>query len=226
MKVSRKVGRHKRASSVSVSRRRLRNKKSYKKNSYRKKHTQQGGKYGKRGRVHKRMRTYKHGRRFHKGGKNMPLFGSVPPATIKWRKNDTWHVNWGYISNLRYKKSDDKGGYKDKYDDFIIIPVTRDVDTQGNKSYNFLFTKIGGKSDLEFLANSEQLQRYTGHFSNSLDNATEYLCNSIKNGYSVSFLIDRDRVYDFNIKFAKDPTLAEQVEKELAPAPLPDLSSY
>jgi len=62
MKVSRKVGRRSHCSS-SVSRRRLRNK-----NSYRKKHTQQGGKYGKRGRGHKRARTHKRGKRFHRGG--------------------------------------------------------------------------------------------------------------------------------------------------------------
>jgi hypothetical protein len=65
MKVSKKVGRRKRASSVSVSRRRLRNKKS--KSGYRKKNakTQRGGK---RGRGYKRARTHKRGKRFHRGG--------------------------------------------------------------------------------------------------------------------------------------------------------------
>ena len=66
MKVSRKLGRRKHSHSSFISRRRLRNKKS--RSCYRKKHTQQGGKYGKRGRGHKRVRTYKHGRRFHRGG--------------------------------------------------------------------------------------------------------------------------------------------------------------
>jgi hypothetical protein len=70
MKVSRKVGRRSRKhTSSSISRRRLRSKKSYKKNSYRKKNakTQKGGK---RGRSYKRMRvhTHKRGKRFHKGG--------------------------------------------------------------------------------------------------------------------------------------------------------------
>ncbi|MEI6470945.1 MAG: hypothetical protein WCO72_15930, partial [Betaproteobacteria bacterium] len=65
MKVSKKVGRRKCASSIFVSRRRLRNKN--KKSSYKKKHTQRGGK---RGRGYKRMRahTHKRGKRFHRGG--------------------------------------------------------------------------------------------------------------------------------------------------------------
>lgn len=57
MKVSKKVGRRSRSS---ISRRRLRNKKS----GYRKKHTQRGGKRGKC----TRTRSYKRGRRFHRGG--------------------------------------------------------------------------------------------------------------------------------------------------------------
>ena len=160
------------------------------------------------------MHTYKHGKRFHRGGKDMPLFGSVPPATIEWHQNDKWGINRGHISNLRYKKSDNKGGFKDKYDDFNI-EIFEKVDENGIMRYNFLFTKIGGKSDLKFLANSEN--------SNSLNNAKHYLCDSIRNGFSVSYLLDR--IYDFETRFASDPTLAEQVEKELAPAPLPDLSN-
>jgi len=63
MKVSRKVGRRKHSDSSSISRRRLRSKKSYKKNSYRKKNakTQKGGK---RGRGYKRMRV----KMVHRGG--------------------------------------------------------------------------------------------------------------------------------------------------------------
>ena len=62
MKVSRKVGRRSRSS---VSRRRLRNKKT--KSGYKKKYakTQKGGK---RGHSYKRVRTHKRGRRFHRGG--------------------------------------------------------------------------------------------------------------------------------------------------------------
>ena len=69
MKVSRKVWRRKHSRSSSISRRRLRSKKSNKKNSYRKKNgkTQKGGK---RGRSYKRMRVHTHKRlkRFHRGG--------------------------------------------------------------------------------------------------------------------------------------------------------------
>ena len=64
MKVSRKVGRRSHCS-YSVSRRRLRNKKT--KSGYRKKHTHRGGKHGKRSRGHKHARTHKRGRRFHRG---------------------------------------------------------------------------------------------------------------------------------------------------------------
>ena len=62
MKVSRKVGRRSRSS---ISRRRLRNKKS--RSGYRKKHTQRGGKRG-RGQKRMRVRTHKRARRFHRGG--------------------------------------------------------------------------------------------------------------------------------------------------------------
>jgi hypothetical protein len=67
MKVTKKLGRRKHSRSSSIYRRRLRSKKSYKKNSYRKKNakTQKGGK---RGRGHKRARTHKRGKRFHRGG--------------------------------------------------------------------------------------------------------------------------------------------------------------
>ena len=51
---------------------------------------------------------------------------------------------------LDTKKSDNKGGFKDKYDDFNI-EIFEKVDKKGIMRYNFLFTKIGGKSDLKFL---------------------------------------------------------------------------
>jgi len=62
MKVSRKLGR---CSRSSISRRRLRNKKS--RSGYKKRYakTQKGGK---RGRGYKRARTHKRGKRFHRGG--------------------------------------------------------------------------------------------------------------------------------------------------------------
>jgi hypothetical protein len=70
MKLSKKVWRRSRKHTSSISRRRLRNKKT--KSGYRKKHTQRGGRYGKRGRSYKRVRvrTHKRGRRFHRGGFN------------------------------------------------------------------------------------------------------------------------------------------------------------
>jgi hypothetical protein len=132
MKVSRKVGRR---SHSSVSRRRLRNKKSYKKNSYRKKHTQRGGKHGKRGRAHKRARTHKHGKRFHRGGKNKPLFGEVEPVSFKW-DNET---KKGHINNLQYKKNN-----KEKYDNFSIELSERD----GN--HKITLSKIDGDSRFSF----------------------------------------------------------------------------
>jgi hypothetical protein len=65
MKLSRKVGRRSRKHTSSISRRRLRNKKT--KSGYKKKYakTQKGGK---RCRSYKRVRTHKRGRRFHRGG--------------------------------------------------------------------------------------------------------------------------------------------------------------
>ena len=85
MKVSRKAGRRSR---FSVSRRRLRNKKSrsgYRKNNTK---TQKGGKRG-RGQKRMRARTHKRGKRFHRGG--MP---------------DECYLELGKLENklLRYKK--------------------------------------------------------------------------------------------------------------------------
>jgi hypothetical protein len=103
MKVSRKVGRRSRKyNSSSISRRRLRIKKSYKKNSYRKKNakTQKGGK---RGRGYKRMRahTHKRGRRFH-GGK--------PGDKLSWLEKMTYpEPEWEFQEQqniLRKKRQD------------------------------------------------------------------------------------------------------------------------
>jgi hypothetical protein len=92
MKVSRKVGRRIRKHTSSISRRRLRSKKSYKKNSYRKKYTQKGGcwgtsnKGGARGRKYKsaRAHTHKRGKRFHRGGNGTEL-GNI---SLEYKKND------------------------------------------------------------------------------------------------------------------------------------------
>jgi len=92
MKVSRKVGRRIRKHTSSISRRRLRSKKSYKKNSYRKKYTQKGGSWGPskkgcaRGRKYKRAHTHTHkrGKRFHRGGNGTEL-GNI---LLEYKKND------------------------------------------------------------------------------------------------------------------------------------------
>ena len=108
MKVSRKAGRRSRSS---VSRRRLRNKKS--RSGYRKKHTQRGGKYGKRSRGHKRVRTHKHGRRFHRGGKCITFFTRPGPISFEEKT--------GKIKNIRYTKLTPGEGPSDRFDDFDII---------------------------------------------------------------------------------------------------------
>jgi hypothetical protein len=107
MKVSKKVGRRSRCSS-SISRRRLRNKKSYKKNSYRKKHTQRGGKRGKHGRGYKRARTHKRGKRFHRGGML---------ALLKRSSNATFNSENGVITDLKYSKikNSDNSGRVDNF---------------------------------------------------------------------------------------------------------------
>ena len=124
MKVSRKVGRRKRASSVSVSRRRLRNKKS--KSGYRKKHakTQRGGKRGKCTRT--RSRGYKRGRRFHRGGVITTLGTSN-----------------GY-NNLYYKKISDTSSFLQNFpftDSGFIATLEKNDD---NNSYNLTLRRTDG----------------------------------------------------------------------------------
>jgi hypothetical protein len=122
MKVSRKVGLRKRASSYSISRRRLRSKKSYKKNSYRKKNakTQKGGK---RGRGYKRMRarTHKRGKRFHRGGmldecyvelgklsdKQLRYKKEGPLSTAETKPFDATIYGWKFITDVENTTGDD-----------------------------------------------------------------------------------------------------------------------
>lgn len=134
MKVSRKVGRRSRkhTSSSSVSRRRLRNKN--------RKHTktQKGGKHGKHGRGHKRARTHKHGKRFHRGGTIVTPFTKptnfdsatltlnlVPDMNlsnpvVKYTSRTT--TGYPIIERLRYIKIDDetKGKSTTRYNDFKV----------------------------------------------------------------------------------------------------------
>ena len=183
MKVSRKVGRRSRSS---VSRRRLRNKKS--RSGYRKKHTQRGGKHGKRSRGHKRGRTYKHGRRFHRGGKDMPVFGKVEPVSFVW--DNTTKV--GTIKNLRYNKINN-GNTKQKYDDFSI-ELTKDV-----SGYKITLNKIEGDSRFSF--------SFGPLFKDAVINA---LYSAIKFGNNFENVepLETDVTYTFdaNVPFAEELT--------------------
>ena len=143
MKVSRKVGRRSRCS-YSVSRRRLRNKKT--KSGYRKKHTHRGGKHGKRGRGHKHARTHKRGKRFHRGGKDWPLFGEPDPVAFEWDKSE----NTAIIKNLRYWRLAG-GKNKKKFDDFIIRVAIAVLNGGKHKNlYNVIFEKVAGESRFSF----------------------------------------------------------------------------
>lgn len=104
MKVSRKAGRRSRSS---VSCRKLRNKKS--RSGYRKKHTQRGGKYGKRSRGHKRARTYKRGKKFHRGG----MFNF-------FKSHTTFDDKTGVITNLKYTKIKPNKTTSEKVNNFNI----------------------------------------------------------------------------------------------------------
>ena len=187
MKVSRKVGRR---SHSSVSRRRLRNKKSYKKNSYRKKHTQRGGKHGKHGRGHKRARTHKHGKRFHRGGKDMPIFGSPDPASFDASTNT--------IKNLRYIKV--TGGVpKDKYDDFGINITSSD-------GHTITFTKTGGDSRFSFSIGPYSMQTLQ-----------EEVDAAIRNGRTLTNVINEDgsQPTDVTYMFEADPDLATRMRDHI-----------
>ena len=192
MKVSRKLGRRKRASSVSVSRRRLRNKN--KKHT----HTQKGGK---RGRVHKRVRTYKHGKRFHRGGKDMPLFGSPDPARFD-PSTET-------IKNLRYIRVID-GVRKDKYDDFGI-KITRGSDGK----YTITFTKKGGDSKFSFSFGPYELQTLQ-----------EQVDAAIRNGRVLMNIINADgsEHTDATYIFKEDPELAGIIRDYIYDQSLPSSS--
>ena len=192
MKVSKKVGRHKRVSSVSVSRRRLRNRN--KKHT----HTQKGGK---RGRVHKRVRTYKHGKRFHRGGKDMPLFGSPDPARFD-PSTET-------IKNLRYIRVID-GVRKDKYDDFGI-KITRGSDGK----YTITFTKKGGDSKFSFSFGPYELQTLQ-----------EQVDAAIRNGRVLMNIINADgsEHTDATYIFKEDPELAGIIRDYIYDQSLPSSS--
>jgi hypothetical protein len=156
MKVSRKVGRRSRKhTSSSVSRRRLRNKKS--KSGYRKKHTQKRGKYGKHGRVHKRARTYKHGKRFHKGGRiyrelvdgklqvSVEPLGQLRVENIGQNVYTNKRVNGSLpkIENLRYIKGRNTNDVR--IDDFYVL-INYDKDTD---NLDVTLTRVRRPSDIE-----------------------------------------------------------------------------
>jgi hypothetical protein len=198
MKVSRKAGRRSRSS---VSRRRLRNKKSYKKNSYRKKHTQRGGKHGKHGRGHKRARTHKHGKRFHRGGTDMPFFGSPEPASFD--------ASTKTIKNLRYIKVTGKVP-KDKYDNFGI-----NITTMSSGGHTITFTKTGGDSRFSFSIGPYNMQT----LQQQVDAA-------IRNGSAFMDVINEDgsEHTDATYMFKADPELAGIINNYIYEQSLPPSS--
>ena len=153
MKVSRKVGRRSRKHTSSISRRRLRSKKSYKKNSYRKKYTQKGGcwgpsnKGGARGRKYKRVRTHTHkrGKRFHRGGAedcNLEftdwIQGTETGTTTIF---DTFSAKSISDISLTYKK---KGSLMEATSDFSVeIKIKKQVTSIGSDNYisEIVFTR-------------------------------------------------------------------------------------
>lgn len=183
MKVSRKVGKRTRCS-YSVSRRRLRNKKT--KSGYRKKHTQRGGKHGKRGRGHKHARTHKRGKRFHRGGKDWPIFGEPVAVAFEWDNK----TNMGTIRNLRYNKNN-KGNLKKKYDDFSI-----ELSVNDSSQYTITLKKIEGDSNFSFSF---------GPFSK--DAVINTLFSAIRFGYEFQNVnppeTDVTYTFDVNESFAK-----------------------
>ena len=129
MKVSRKVGRRSRSS---ISRRRLRNKKS--RSGYRKKHTQRGGKRG-RGQKRMRARTYKRGRRFHRGGVTDAFLHNLD-ATQKI----------SYIKN-RYAIIKDSDEFTRKLEPYFFQRENRQTNTFDVTTYHlYTYDKEGLKS--------------------------------------------------------------------------------
>jgi hypothetical protein len=120
MKVTRKVARRSRSS---VSRRRLRNKKT--KSFYRKKHanTQRGGKRG-RGQKRVRVHTHKRGRRFHRGGVKLTLAEKFfyPSKDHEREKND---------KNIRKEKTD-----------YATITDPLELNTKLNYKFNWNYTDM------------------------------------------------------------------------------------
>lgn len=135
MKVSRKVGRRSRCS-YSVSRRRLRNKKT--KSGYRKKHTHRGGKHGKRGRGHKHARTHKRGRRFHRGGKLITFFTRPGPTSFS--------ETTGIITDLNYTKTSPGKTPSMRFDNFKVLVIVEG----GNIIIRFRRTPEKANGPLEF----------------------------------------------------------------------------
>jgi hypothetical protein len=168
MKISRKVGRR---SHSSVSRRRLRNKKSYKKNSYRKKHTQRGGKHGKRGRAHKRARTHKHGKRFHRGG----VLGF-----LRLGKQTSFDSNSGIIKNLKYIKTKPGETPSDRDDSFQVSVFVQN----GQTTIYFSRTPSKRNRPLSFRFGPDSLDQDID--IKSLDKAIGIMNNSLMHGNSIS----------------------------------------
>ena len=139
-------------------------------------------KHGKRSHGHKRARTYKHGKMFHKGGKDMPLFGNPPPVKFAWDGDE----GRGIILNLRYTE-----GNKNKFDTFNIeMPIN---DHNDHNDYTFTFTKIGGKSSFSFNFKSSSEDSVVNKvysaikFGEDFENMTP-----VENGVTYKFIADEN----------------------------------
>lgn len=183
MKVSRKVGTRSRCFS-SISRKKLKNKN--------RKHAKTQNKKNMENKVggHKRARTYKRGNRIHKGGKNMPFFGSVDPATLEWDSSN----NNGTIKNLKYIKIINEK-QQNKYDNFSIV-------LSGIDKHTITLTKIKGESQFSFSYNTE-----------SKDSVINELYSAIKFGHQ--FINVEPVVSGVTYKFHADENFATLVRDEL-----------
>jgi len=131
-------------------------------------------KHGKRSHGHKRARTYKHGKMFHKGGKDMPLFGNPPPVKFAWDGDE----GRGIILNLRYTD-----GNKNKYDTFDIKM------TENGRI--FTFTKIGGNSSFSFAFKAQTEDALINSVCSAIRFGLDFVnMTPVENGVTYKFIAD------------------------------------
>ena len=139
-------------------------------------------KHGKRSHGHKRARTYKHGKMFHKGGKDMPLFGNPPQVNFDWDGDE----GRGIILNLRYTE-----GNKNKYDTFNIEMTIND-----RNDYTFTFTKIGGKSRFSFAFKAQSEDALINQVYSAIKFGEDFVnMTPVENGVTYKFIADVDLAY-------------------------------